>query len=42
MHIFVADEYPLAVFVYTCRRALHIPPSTGFHDIAYVLEKEER
>ena len=39
MPIFVADEHPPAVFVYTCRRALQIPPSAGFHDIAYGREK---
>jgi hypothetical protein len=39
MHIFVADEHPLAMFANTCRRALHIPPSAGFHDIAYGREK---
>jgi hypothetical protein len=39
MHIFVADEHPLAVFANTCRRALQIPPSAGFHDIAYGREK---
>ena len=41
MHIFVADEHPPAVFVYTRRRALQIPPSAGFHDIAYGREKGE-
>jgi hypothetical protein len=41
MHIFVADEYPLAVFANICRRALQIPPSAGFHDMAYGLEKGE-
>jgi hypothetical protein len=35
----VADEHPPAVFVYTSRRALQIPPSVGFHDIAYGREK---
>ena len=35
----MADEHPLAVFANTCRRALQIPPSAGFHDIAYGLEK---
>jgi uncharacterized protein YgiM (DUF1202 family) len=39
MHIFVADEHPLAVFANTCRRALQIPPSAGFRDIADVREK---
>jgi hypothetical protein len=39
MHIFVADERPPAVFVYTSRRALLIPRSAGFHDIAYEREK---
>ena len=39
MHIFVADEHPLAVFANTCRRALQIPPSAGFHNIAYGREK---
>ena len=39
MHIFVADEHPLAVFANTCRRALQIPPSAGFRDTAYGLEK---
>ena len=34
MHIFVADEHPSAVLVYTSRRALLIPRSAGFHDIA--------
>ena len=42
MHIFVADEHPPAVFVYTRRRALQIPPSAGFHDIAYGREKGGR
>jgi hypothetical protein len=41
MRIFVADEYPLAVFANKCRRALQIPPSAGFHDIADVREKRE-
>ena len=41
MHIFVADEYPLAAFANTCRRVLQISPSTGFHDIADVRGKEE-
>ena len=40
MHIFVADEHPPAVFANTCRRALQIPPSAGFHDTAYGLEGE--
>ena len=35
----MADEHPPAVFVYTSRRALLIPRSAGFHDIAYALEK---
>ena len=35
MHIFAADEHPPAVLVYTSRRALLIPRSAGFHDIAY-------
>jgi hypothetical protein len=39
MHIFVADEHPLAVFANTCPRALQIPPSAGFHNIAYGREK---
>ena len=39
MHIFVADERPPAVLVYTSRRALLIPRSAGFHDIAYGREK---
>ena len=39
MHIFVADEHPSAVLVYTSRRALLIPRSAGFHDIAYGREK---
>ena len=39
MHIFVADEHPLAVLANTSRRALQIPPSAGFHDIAYGREK---
>jgi hypothetical protein len=34
MHIFVADERPPAVLVYTSRRALLIPRSARFHDIA--------
>jgi hypothetical protein len=34
MHIFAADEHPSAVLVYTSRRALLIPRSAGFHDIA--------
>jgi hypothetical protein len=34
MHIFAADEHPPAVLVYTSRRALLIPRSAGFHDIA--------
>ena len=34
MRIFVADEHPSAVLVYTSRRALLIPRSAGFHDIA--------
>jgi hypothetical protein len=39
MHIFVADEFPLAVFANTCRRALQVPPSLGCHHIAYGREK---
>src|ERR1700729_2851241 len=39
MHIFVADEGPPAVFVYTNRRALSFPRSAGFHDIAHGREK---
>jgi hypothetical protein len=42
MHIFVADEHPLAVFANTCRRALQTPPSADFHDIAYGREKGGR
>jgi hypothetical protein len=42
MHIFVADEHPPAVFANTCRRALQIPPSAGFHDIAYGRENGEK
>ena len=34
MHIFAADEHPPPVRVYTSRRALLIPRSAGFHDIA--------
>ena len=34
MHIFAADDHPPAVLVYTSRRALLIPRSAGFHDIA--------
>ena len=39
MHIFAADEHPPAVLVYTSRRALLIPRSAGFHDIAYGQKK---
>ena len=35
----MADEHPPAVFVYTSRRALQIPPSAGFHDAAYGRKK---
>ena len=34
MLIFAVDEHPPAVLVYTSRRALLIPRSAGFHDIA--------